>query len=215
MKELIQAALAEVNVCLPGVIVAYDGKTATVRPAVPKQLANGQTLAAPQIVQVPVCWPIADGGRAMVTVPLKPGDPVKLNFSQRSLENWLSGSDQAPDDPRQFDLTDAFATPVMRPGPVADTENVSVQYNDAWMKISPGGIITFDGSHMVAKCPATFEKLVTYKDGISGDGGSNGNNLGGGLALSGGQVTHDGKSIGSNHKHGGVVAGSDESDVPV
>src|SRR5690606_31871251 len=127
MNQEILAALAEVNFCLPGVIVAYDGKTATVRPAMPKQLANGDALAAPQIVRVPVEWPIADGGRALITVPLKPGDPVKLTFSQRSLENWLSGSNQAPDDPRQFDLSDCFASPVMRPGPSADTENVSVQ----------------------------------------------------------------------------------------
>ncbi len=215
MNGSIAAALAEMNVCMPGVVDSYDGKTVIARPAMPKQLANGESLAAPLIVQVPVCWPIADGGRAMITVPLKPGDPVVLHFSQRSLENWLSGSDQAPDDPRQFDLTDAFATPVMRPGPVADTENVSVQYNSAWMKISPDGIITFDGTHMVAKCPATFEKLVTYKDGIAGTGGSNGNSLEGGLALSGGQLTHNGKNVGSDHAHSKVQPGSGNSGGPV
>ena len=177
MNDLIAAALAELNVCLPGVVVAYDGRTATVRPALPKQLANGQTLAAPLIVQVPVCWPIADGGRAMVTVPLKPGDPVKLTFSQRSLENWLSGSDQAPDDPRQFDLTDAFASPVMRPGPAADTENVSVQYGGASLKISPDGTITFTGEMAVFDLPAQFNEPITYKKGIAGEGGATINNV--------------------------------------
>lgn len=215
MKDLIYAILADVNVCLPGEIVAYDGTTATVRPAIPKQLANGQTLPAPQIVRVPVEWPIADGGRAQITVPLKPGDPVKLTFSQRSLENWLSGSNQAPDDPRQFDLTDCFASPVMRPGTGADTENVSVQYSGAWMKISPDGVITFNGDHMRVKCLATFEKLVTYEDGIAGSGGSNGNKLSGGFAVEGGDMTHNGKSVGSGHKHDGVQPGSGTSGGPV
>lgn len=223
MKELIQASLAEVNVCLPGVIVAYDGKTATVRPAMPKQLANGQTLSAPQIVQVPVCWPIADGGRAMVTVPLKPGDPVKLNFSQRSLENWLSGSDQAPDDPRQFDLTDCFATPVMRPGPVADTENVCIQYGPGTIKLAPSGdliinvpTMTVNAQQTTYNSPVTVNGLLTYTKGMQGSGGEGSSiSISGGASFEGGQITHNSKNIGSDHKHGGVVAGSDESDVPV
>ncbi|HWK70045.1 MAG TPA: Gp138 family membrane-puncturing spike protein [Burkholderiaceae bacterium] len=223
MKELIQAALAEMNVCLPGVIVAYDGKTATVRPAVPKQLANGQTLAAPQIVQVPVCWPIADGGKAMVTVPLKPGDPVKLNFSQRSLENWLSGSDQAPDDPRQFDLSDCFATPVMRPGPVADTENVCIQYGRGTIKLAPSGdliinvpTMTVNAEQTTYNSPVTINGLLTYTQGMRGSGGEGSSiSIMGGAAFNGGQITHNAKNIGSDHKHGGVVAGGDESDVPV
>lgn len=215
MSELINAALADINVCLPGEIISYDGTTATVRPAIPKQLANGETLSAPQIVRVPVCWPIADGGRALITVPLKPGDPVKLTFSQRSLENWLSGSNQAPDDPRQFDLTDCFASPVMRPGASADTENVTVKYNGAWMKISPDGVITFDGDHMHVKCLATFEKLVTYKDGIAGTGGTNGNKLSGGFEVEGGELKHNGKNVGSDHQHDKVQPGSGISGDPI
>ncbi|HRL22797.1 MAG TPA: Gp138 family membrane-puncturing spike protein, partial [Alcaligenes sp.] len=178
MNEQIAVALAEVNVCLPGVIQAYDGVSATVRPALPKQLANGETLAAPMIVQVPVCWPIADGGRAMITVPLKAGDPVLLHFSQRSLENWLSGSDQAPDDPRQFDLTDAFASPVMRPGPQADTDNVSVQYGAGSMKLAPDGSLTIrvPRQHVIADetvfdSPVTINGLLTYTAGMAGSGG--------------------------------------------
>ncbi|MGB3276104.1 MAG: Gp138 family membrane-puncturing spike protein [Castellaniella sp.] len=225
MKELIQAALAEVNVCLPGVIVAYDGKTATVRPAMPKQLANGQTLSAPQIVQVPVCWPIADGGRAMVTVPLKPGDPVKLNFSQRSLENWLSGSDQAPDDPRQFDLSDCFATPVMRPGPVADTENVCIQYGPGTIKLAPSGDLTinvptmtvnsqtntFNAEQTTFNSKVTVNGLLTYTAGLSGSGGGAGTTIEGGANFTGGAITHDGKVIDSTHKHDGVTPGGGQT----
>lgn len=36
----------------------------------------------------------------------------------------------------------------------------------------------------------------------------------GGVAITGGQVTHNGKNIGSTHIHGGVVSGGDLTDVP-
>ncbi|GJD65180.1 phage baseplate assembly protein domain-containing protein [Methylobacterium frigidaeris] len=35
-----------------------------------------------------------------------------------------------------------------------------------------------------------------------------------GLDIRGGKVTHDGKNIGADHKHGGVEAGSANTDVP-
>lgn len=206
MNDLIAAALAEVNVCLPGVIVAYDGTTATVRPAIPKQLANGETLSAPQIVRVPVCWPIADGGKAMVTVPLKAGDPVKLTFSQRSLENWLSGSDQAPDDPRQFDLTDCFASPVMRPGTSADPENVTVQYGAGTLKIAPSGEMIITAPSLTINAPTTINGLLTYTEGMVGSGGEN-------TASITGDVIANGVSLVS-HTHRGVQPGSGNTGEP-
>ena len=38
---------------------------------------------------------------------------------------------------------------------------------------------------------------------------------GGGVSITGGEVRHDGRNIGSNHIHGGVVIGSDPTGVPV
>ena len=123
MQGMVEAALAEVNTAVPGVIVSYDpgSNRAVVRAALPKRLADDTVLAAPQIVSVPVVWPSADvGGRqAALTFPLKAGDGVLLHFSQRSLETWLSGGSGAPDDPRMFDLTDAIATPGLNAGGVA------------------------------------------------------------------------------------------------
>jgi hypothetical protein len=154
-RRLIATELSEVHTCLPGEIVSYDGKFAVVKPTLAKKLANGETLAAPQIVKVPVCWPCADmkGAKAYFTMPLKAGDPVQLNFSERALEDWLGGDTGAPGDPRQFDLSDAFATPMHVHGfEAADTENVSLGYGPMTMKISPEGEITID---TVAKITAT------------------------------------------------------------
>lgn len=205
MTPEIAAALADVNVCLPGVIVSYDGKTATVRPTMPKQLANGDTLAPPQIVRVPVCWPIADGGRAMVTVPLKPGDAVLLHFSQRSIENWLSGSDQAPDDPRQFDLSDCIATPVMRPGPTADTTNVCIQYGAGTLKIAPNGSVTISTPKLTVNAPISE---------FNGDVTVSGNTSVGGNHTIAGEMTAGGIPY-STHRHTNVETGPGTSGGPV
>lgn len=37
---------------------------------------------------------------------------------------------------------------------------------------------------------------------------------GAGFAITGGDVTHDGKDIGATHKHDGVTSGSDETGTP-
>lgn len=216
LRRLIATELSEVHTTLPGVIVSYDGRTAVVRPALPKQLASGQVLDAPQIVQVPVCWPIGDvsGAVALISVPLKPGDPVMLSFSERALENWLSGSDGPPDDPRQFDLSDAFATPVMRPGAAAaDTVNVSVQYGACSLKLSPAGDATLVGPGTftvdmvtVFKQEVTMEKLLTYMQGLAGAGGA-------GLTTITGDIDHTGGTIRSTsivqdgHRHTDSIGG--------
>ncbi|CAG9173048.1 Gp138 family membrane-puncturing spike protein [Cupriavidus respiraculi] len=213
LRQLIAAELAEVHTSLPGVIVSYDGTAAVVRPALPKQLANGQILAAPQIVQVPVCWPCGDmnGQQALVTVPLKPGDAVMLSFSERALEGWLAGNDTAPDDPRQFDLSDAFATPMLRPGTAAaDTDNVSVQYGALSLKLTPGGdAILLGPGTFIVDMPALFKKLLTYEQGMAGRGVSGGPamQLVGDVAHTGGVITST-APIEDGHRHTDSMGGN-------
>ena len=180
MRDLVATELSEVRTTLPGTVVSWNGRLATVRPSIPKRLANGRVLQAPQIVSVPVHFPVGAGGSAMITVPLKPGDSVTLHFCERSMEQWLSGSKDAPDDPRQFDLTDAFATPHLAPFVAgADTVNLSIQYGGGSIKISPSGDITLTGNVSI-----------------------NGN-----LAIAGSSMTHNGKNVSDTHVHGGVSPG--------
>lgn len=228
LRELIATELSDVHTSLPGVVISYDGNRAVVKPALPKQLASGDVLQAPQIVNVPVCFPVGDAGKAQITVPLKGGDPVLLHFSERALESWLSGSDDAPDDPRQFDLTDAFASPVMRFA-AADTENVCIMYGAGTIKLAPSGDLTITVPTMtVTADQTTFDSPVTvngplvYTNGISGAGGTGstmtitGNvDIDGEVNIDGGSLTHNGKNIGSDHTHNGVVAGGDETGEPV
>lgn len=219
LRALIATELSEVYTTLPGEVVAYDGTHVTARPALAKRLANGDVLSPPQIVHVPVCWPVGDvnGAQALISVPLKPGDPIKLSFSARALENWLAGSNGPPDDPRQFDLSDAFATPVVRPGTVAaDTENVSIQHGPGTLKLSPQGDLTINVKTWTVNMetgtfngPLTVNGLLTYTQGMNGSGGESGEtiNIDGNVNFRNGLLTHNGTNVGSTHKHPNGMGG--------
>lgn len=201
LRRLISTELAEVHTCLPGKIVSFDGRTAVVRPALSKALASGSVLEAPDIFSVPVHFPRGMGGAAIISVPLVAGDDVTLHFSERALENWLSGTDGVPGDPRMFDLSDAFATPVCRPGgPTIDTENLVIRLSSASVTIAPDGtvaIMTNGAAAITAPAGVTIDADVT---------------LNGKLTASG-DVTAGGVSL-MNHITTGVMAGTATSGKP-
>ncbi|CAB3635697.1 Gp138 family membrane-puncturing spike protein [Achromobacter pestifer] len=213
IRRIIATELADIYTTLPGEVVAYDGTFVTARPALAKRLANGEALPPPQVVRVPVCWPVGDvnGAQALISVPLKPGDAIKLSFSARALENWLAGDNGPPDDPRQFDLSDAFASPLLRPGKMAaDTQNVSIQYGPGTVKLSSSGDLTFhvktwtvQAEQTTFNTPVTVNGPLTYTQGLSGEGGEGGASMRirGGVAFEGSAITHNGKSIGDTHRH--------------
>lgn len=203
LRRVISIELSDVHTCIPGQIMAWDGVHATVKPALSKALASGEALAAPNIVRVPVCFPRGMGGKAIISVPLKPGDPVLIHFAERALENWLSGKDDAePGDPRQFDLSDAFATPVCRPGTgmAVDTENLVIQLDQASIVIAPDGSVT-----VTAAAGAT----ITAPDGLTVNADITVN----GKIDATGDVTGSGISL-KSHKHGGVQSGGSTTGGP-
>ena len=202
LRRVIGIELSEVHTCMPGQIVAWDGQYATVKPALAKSLASGEALAPPNIVRVPVCFPRGMGGKAIISVPLQSGDPVLLHFAERALENWLSGNDGEPGDPRQFDLSDAFATPVCRPGVggAVDIENLVIQLDQASIVIAPDGSVTVTaaaGATVTAPGGLTVNADITVNGKIEASG----------------DVTGAGISL-STHRHGGVQSGGSTTGVP-
>lgn len=148
-QDLIQAlqittevALSEINTMAPGVLRSYNPATnrAVVAPVLPKRLANGDPLPAPDVVEVPVVWPLTMGGKCGFTLPMKAGDGLKLDFAQRSLEGFLSGGVDAPDDPRRFDLSDAVATPGLQAqGVSAHAEDAVFFFDKVKLSLKPDG----------------------------------------------------------------------------
>lgn len=207
-------ALTEINIAIPAKIVSYDPQTvrATVKPSIPKRLSNGETLQAPQIVNVPVCFPMADvgGAVAQITLPMKASDGVLLVFSHRSLENWLSGAEQAPDDPRMFDLSDAFAMPsVNAKSPSADGENLCIKYGEGTLKITPSGDVLINApSTIVTASTNTFNGDVQVNGNFSATGTVTSEQ-----EVSAPSVKQGTVSLGS-HIHTGVESGNKLSGAP-
>ena len=199
IAEEIKSELSEIHTCLPGKIMSWDGSLAVVKPAMPIALSSGDSLPAPQIVSVPVCFPTGLGGSAMISVPLQAGDDVLLHFSEDALENWLSGSDEAPTDPRRFDLSDCFASPMVRPGVgVADTANLRLICGSASMTLAPSGEVTIIATNFKVDAPeSNFTGNSTTIGQITGSGG---------MAVSGG---HGVSCEGDIDIRGGVTATDD------
>lgn len=62
----------------------------------------------------------------------------------------------------------------------------------------------------------TVHGLFTYLAGMVGSGGSGASaQISGGFALTGGSLTHNGKDVGSTHKHSGVQPGGGQTGTPV
>jgi len=144
LQIMIESSLSEINTQIPGTIVSYDAASnrAVVKPDLPRRLADDDSLPAPNIVEVPLLWTASSGGKSTFTMPIKPGDGVMLVFQQRSLEGWLSGNKEMPNDPRQFDLSDCVAIPGCQPSGIAgDTDDVVLRYDQAQIRIKPDGTI--------------------------------------------------------------------------
>ena len=171
LQAAFEATLSSVNTMLPGVVQSYDParNRAVVRPTLPKQLADGRTLDAPDVFEVPVAWPAAGG--AIMTMPVKPGDGAMLLFAARSLEGWLSGDDRAPLDPRQFDLSDAVAILGLRAtGVSADPDAVEILFDGSKVRLEPGGVSRIQSTKTYIDNPVEITGLVTINGNITQTG---------------------------------------------
>lgn len=108
----VEARLFDLHTCLPAVVEKYNKakQTVDVTPALKRKYESGDLVTYPVILNVPVAFP--RGGKFSITHPIKPGDNVLLIFSERSIDVWKkSGGIVDPNDPRKFNITDAFAIP--------------------------------------------------------------------------------------------------------
>lgn len=146
LNVIIANKLADMQVCMPAKITAYDFKTrkASVQPSLNQKYNDGEVVELPQIHNVPVIHPAAGG--ASITLPVNINDPVLLVFSQKSLEEWLQNGQQVtPDDPRQNDLTDAVAHLGLQPfnveSPVESADDLMIDYDGSQIIMHPAGVV--------------------------------------------------------------------------
>lgn len=149
LQDAIRASLAELNTCLPAVVLSYDAgsQKATVQPTVKRFYRDGTSPSRPPITDVPVVFPAAGGG--IISFPIAAGDTVMLMFSQRSLDKWLvsSGGEVNPEDRRMHSFSDAIAIPGLVPfqnSLHSDPESVIIKYKGNKIQLAPDGSVTID-----------------------------------------------------------------------
>ena len=146
IRTLIDNALVDLNVCMPGKVVKYDPSKqyASVQPLPTQSFIDGSAKPFPVIPLVPVKWPRANGKAMFIHMPLSPGDDVVLVFSQRSLDNWkISGGVYDPDDYRMHHATDCYALVGGSAMPdsfqPSTTDSIEIVNGESSVIVQPGG----------------------------------------------------------------------------
>lgn len=109
LKVMTENYIQNARVAIPAIIVQFDPQkqTASVQPAI-KDTLQGQSVALPELSDVPVQFPRAGG--YIITFPVKAGDECLLVFSDMCIDGWWqSGGIQNQAEKRRHDLSDACA----------------------------------------------------------------------------------------------------------
>jgi hypothetical protein len=191
----VESILSEsINTSMPASIMSYDAakNRAVIKPDLPKRLDNGNPLESPKVVEIPIAWPSAVGGKASLTMPLQAGDPLVSVVQQRSLEGWLDGHRTMPNDPRQFDISDSIAIPGGgASGTVADPNHVVLKFDKCFLSlhndnslvlgndkatitIDPSGVMTLKAQSIKIDTPSNAFTLETHKHSQGSDSDGDG-----------------------------------------
>ncbi len=145
ISTAINTALKEVHTILPGQIINFDPveQLADIQPQL-KRNVDGELINLPVLSKIPIRF--LKSGDFTITFPLKENDEVAVYVIERSIDNWLEdGGLQSPNDYRKFDLSDAYAVPVL--------------YSQAQK------IANFDPDNMVIKSTNGNSKIILKTDG--------------------------------------------------
>lgn len=231
MKVLSDTIFSMLRVSLPGIIESFDpiACTCTVQPALKGQTADelGKVKSAPLplLVDVPVVFP--RGGGCTITFPVKAGDECLVVFSDRCIDFWWqSGGVQETVDPRQHDLSDAFAIvgPQSQANVISNISSTTLQMRTddgaAYIELDPNSHainLVAPGGVNVTTPLAKFSQAVTISGLLTWAGGMVGSIASGTAAkITGaiqflGTLTSNGKDISDQHTHNSVQTGSGNS----
>lgn len=193
-QAIADSVSTQMRVAMPGIIQSFDpdAVTCTVEVALRGIVGDGSTELKP-LVDVPVIFP--RGGGCTLTFPVKEGDECLLIFADRCIDFWWqSGGVQETVDPRQHDLSDAFAIV----GPQSQARKISgISTSAAQLRTDDGAafVEVAAGHNITIKTPgqltATAEGGTTITSPtitLNGNVTINGN-LSQGMGESGGTAT--------------------------
>lgn len=138
LQKMVAGEISGIHTSTVGKVVSYDSSKglASVKPSIKYKTANGDSYDYPIIVNVPVFFPT--GGDTQITYPIKAGDDCCLIFSERSMDDWLSGGSSS--DPRKFDLTDCMAFVGMKPSRSTNNTNIEITNGSCTLSVGKNSI---------------------------------------------------------------------------
>lgn len=201
-SQLYNTIFSMLRVSLPGIVQSFDPATCTctIQPAIAGQGVDekGQIQSAPLplLTDVPVIFP--RGGGCTITFPVKAGDECLVVFSDRCIDFWWqNGGVQEPVDPRQHDLSDAFAFV----GPQSQAQKIS------GISTTSVQVRTEDGSSFIELMQGGNVNITTPLLTVNGNVQVNGT-----VNSTGDQVAKGISQTG--HVHSGVQSGSSQTGGP-
>lgn len=113
MMTAIASALSDVHTSTVAKVTAVGTSTISCRPVV-NRVVNGESIALPEFVDVPVI--VMQGGGSYTAYPVAVGDYCFLVFSERCFDRWWNGQDfQPPLELRMHDYSDGVALVGLNP----------------------------------------------------------------------------------------------------
>lgn len=163
LENMAKQKISEIHTAMPAKIISFDASTCTavVKPTLMYYTADDELLEYPLITGVPVFMPRA--GSAQITYPVKADDSCLLIFSERSIDEWLGKGASDNHDPRQYDLTDAFAFVGMCPAQSISAENVELINSGTKISVTPGNTVNITGN-------VNIQGTVTVSGDVIGGG---------------------------------------------
>ena len=177
MSRLFDANLANLNTAIPAEVVKYDRLKQTVDVKINfseylQTEEDTEELLWPELSEVPIATPQANGGQVSITMPVKPGDIVYLIFSQRSLDEWWQTEGRqkiTPQDLRMHDGSDAVA--ILGPGTAkrklpanaSHDDNLVISVSDTRIIVKPDGTVTIEGSRLNIGSDSASTSVVVDK----------------------------------------------------
>lgn len=146
ITKCIDTRLTSLHTAMPGVVDSYDRlkKTASIKPALQRQMPDGTSASLPVIPNVPVMFP--QTANALISWPLTKGDTGLIVFSERSIDRWKTlGGVVNPKDLRKHDFSDALFYPGLMAagqGKTPDPDALLIQMGSLSLKLFTGGKIS-------------------------------------------------------------------------
>ena len=167
MEEQIQAeiedALSNLHTATIGKITKVNNGTVNAKVVI-NRVVNSESVELPEFIDIPV-FNISGGGSSIV-MPIKAGDYCLLVVSERNLDNWYVGKDNAsPVESKMFDYSDCIAfvgvKPMKQMLSILDMITVTGDINFNSSRIHTDGTPTQDGSF-----PVHDGRTITIKNGF-------------------------------------------------